>query len=154
LRAAEGDLDAAADAAEHALIEGKAAGLPFEHARSLLTAGRIRRRRKEKTQARNVLLDAQRRFADMGATLWAAQTAAESQRLGLRGSRPGTLTATEQKIAEMVSGGLTNREIAGALFVSEKTVEANLSRVFRKLNIRSRRELRGTETGSTTGGGR
>ena len=51
------------------------------------------------------------------------------------------LTATEQRIAELVAAGKTNREVAAELFVSPKTVEANLSRIYRKLDLRSRTEL-------------
>ena len=51
------------------------------------------------------------------------------------------LTPTERRIAELAATGAHNKEIAGALFVSVKTVEANLSRVYTKLGIRSRVEL-------------
>jgi DNA-binding CsgD family transcriptional regulator len=52
-----------------------------------------------------------------------------------------SLTAAERRVADMAATGLVNREIAQALFVTEKTIEAHLHRVFRKLDIRSRREL-------------
>ncbi len=51
------------------------------------------------------------------------------------------LTATEERVAELAASGLTNREVAAAAFMSQKTVEANLSRAYRKLGIRSRAEL-------------
>jgi DNA-binding CsgD family transcriptional regulator len=51
------------------------------------------------------------------------------------------LTAAERRVAEMAAGGLSNREIAQALFVTEKTVETHLHKVFRKLDISSRRDL-------------
>ena len=54
---------------------------------------------------------------------------------------PGELTPTERRIAEAVAEGKTNREVAAELFISVKTVEANLSRVFHKLGVRSRAEL-------------
>jgi len=62
-------------------------------------------------------------------------------RLGLRRAPRGELTATERRVAELAAGGLTNREVAVALFISPKTVEANLARVYRKLGIASRAEL-------------
>jgi DNA-binding CsgD family transcriptional regulator len=51
------------------------------------------------------------------------------------------LTASELQVAQLVASGLTNREVARAAFMSPKTVEANLARVYRKLGIRSRAEL-------------
>ncbi|MCV7440602.1 helix-turn-helix transcriptional regulator, partial [Mycobacterium seoulense] len=54
------------------------------------------------------------------------------------------LTPSEQRVAELALAGMTNRDIAAALFISPKTVEVNLSRVYRKLNIRSRTQLSGT----------
>jgi len=51
------------------------------------------------------------------------------------------LTATEQRIAELAGSGVTNRDMAATLFVSPKTVEANPTRIYRKLNIHSRAEL-------------
>jgi DNA-binding NarL/FixJ family response regulator len=65
----------------------------------------------------------------------------EVRRLGLRPSRDGGLTNTEQKVAELVAAGGTNKEVASELFLSVKTVEANLSRIYRKLGVRSRTEL-------------
>ena len=54
---------------------------------------------------------------------------------------PDELTETERRVAELAASGLTNREVAAQLFMSPKTVEANLARVYRKLGIRSRAEL-------------
>ena len=140
--AAQGDLDAAIAAAGSALAEHERAVMPFEHARTLLAAGRIRRRRREKLLASDALLSARRIFDDLGAAGWSAQAAQELQRLGLRRGSLRDLTPSEERIASLVAGGLTNREVAHQLFISPKTVEASLSRAFRKLGIRSRRELR------------
>lgn len=141
LRSAQGDLNAAAHAVEQALVEAQAAAMPFEHARTLLAAGQIRRRRKEKRLAREALQHARQIFDDLQASLWSARAMAEIRRLGLRGGSSGELTPTEERVARLVADGLTNREVAAALHISEKTVEANLSRVYRKLGVRSRREL-------------
>jgi len=54
---------------------------------------------------------------------------------------PSDLTPTEEKIARLAAEGLTNREVAERAFVSAKTVEANLSRVYDKLGVRSRAQL-------------
>jgi DNA-binding CsgD family transcriptional regulator len=51
------------------------------------------------------------------------------------------LTPAEQRVAERAASGMSNKDIAAALFISPKTVEVNLSRAYRKLDIRSRAEL-------------
>ena len=72
--------------------------------------------------------------------MWAERARSELARLG--GPRePGGLTATEARVARLAASGMTNREIANSAFMSQKTVEANLSRIYRKLGIRSRAEL-------------
>lgn len=143
LHAAHRDLDAAADDIEVAVCHAKAAAMPFEHARTLLEAGRIRRRRKERRLAREALQQAQQIFSTLPSALWAAQANAEICRLGLRSVSPDGLTPTEQRVARLAANGHTNKQIAGVLHITEKTVEVNLSRVFRKLRIHSRRELTG-----------
>jgi DNA-binding CsgD family transcriptional regulator len=144
LYAARCDLDAAARAIQEALCHAQAAAMPFEHARTLLAAGRIRRRRKEKMLAHEALHQAQEIFDALPNALWAAQATAEIQRLGVRSASPHGLTPTEERVARLAADGHTNTQIAGTLHISKKTVEANLSRVFRKLRIRSRRELTGS----------
>jgi DNA-binding CsgD family transcriptional regulator len=77
----------------------------------------------------------------VGTTVWAQRAETELARgLLVRVRDPG-LTATEERVADLAVSGLTNRDIAAAMFVSPKTVEVNLSRVYRKLSIRSRAEL-------------
>jgi DNA-binding NarL/FixJ family response regulator len=56
-------------------------------------------------------------------------------------SHATSLTAAEQRVAELAASGLTNRQVATALFMSPKTVEANLAHVYNKLGIRSRAQL-------------
>lgn len=74
--------------------------------------------------------------------LWAERARGEIARLGGRRARDSDeLTKTERRIAELAAEGRSNREIAGELFVSERTVEANLTRAYRKLGVRSRTEL-------------
>jgi DNA-binding CsgD family transcriptional regulator len=63
------------------------------------------------------------------------------RRLGLRASGDRELSVTEARIAQLAAAGRSNPEIAAEMFVSRKTVEANLSRVYRKLGLRSRVEL-------------
>ena len=71
----------------------------------------------------------------------------------MRHRSPHELTATELRVAELAAGGLTNREVATAAFMSPKTVEANLSRVYRKLGIHSRAELGATMASKERDGG-
>jgi DNA-binding NarL/FixJ family response regulator len=70
-----------------------------------------------------------------------APRVAELGRIGGRAPSPLDLTPTEARIAELVADGQTNREVAAAVFLSEKTVETNLTRIYRKLGVTSRREL-------------
>ena len=112
-----------------------------EGARHLLLAGQLHRRRKEKLKARAALEKALAGFEAVGAAGWAERTRAELARVNIRPAAPTDLTASEQRVAELAARGLTTRQIAEAAFVSPKTVEANLTRIYRKLGIRSRAEL-------------
>jgi DNA-binding CsgD family transcriptional regulator len=117
--------------------------MPFELARTLVARGQVQRRRKERLAAKQSLEQAIGIFESRGAILWAGRARSELGRLGLR---PGTgggrgLTKTERRVAEMVASGLTNREVAAQLFISPRTVEANLSKIYSKFGVRSRTEL-------------
>jgi DNA-binding CsgD family transcriptional regulator len=147
--AATGDLDAAVAALDDALTHHERVSIPFEVARTRLVLGTVRRRRREKRLAREALEEALRIFEELGASLWARRAKDELARVGLRRAAGDELTETERRIAELAASGLTNREIAQAAFVSPKTVEANLARVYRKLGIRSRAELGARMVGST-----
>jgi DNA-binding CsgD family transcriptional regulator len=137
--AARGDLASALDTLTK-LDADRAARLPFELARTLLVRGRIERRLKKKRAAGESLRQALATFEEVGAPAWAEQARQELARVGLRAASDD-LTETERVIAELAATGLTNREVAKAAFVSPKTVEANLARVYRKLGIASRAEL-------------
>jgi DNA-binding NarL/FixJ family response regulator len=80
-------------------------------------------------------------FDCLPAPLWSERACEELLRIGLRRAAPGELTESERRVAELAASGLTNREVAARLFISPKTVEANVARVYRKLGIRSRAEL-------------
>jgi DNA-binding NarL/FixJ family response regulator len=89
-----------------------------------------------------VLTEALERFDALGAAVWAQRAGADLARLP--GRRPGdrkVLTTREREIAELVAAGLSNKEVAARLFVSVHTVEANLSKVYAKLGVRSRAGL-------------
>jgi DNA-binding CsgD family transcriptional regulator len=138
--AARGDLDAAADALERSLAEHERCPMPFERARTLLIHGRLQRRRKQKRLARLTLNEARELFAAEGAEPWLARVDEELERVTVRRA-PEELSATELRIARLAADGLTNQAIAEQVFVSVKTVESNLKRVYRKLDISSRAQL-------------
>ena len=80
-------------------------------------------------------------FEELGSPLWAEHARTELARAGLRRREPDELNETELRVAELAAQGLSNQEIAQRAFLSVKTVEANLTRVYRKLGIRSRAGL-------------
>jgi len=137
--AADGNLDAAAGALEASVARQRE--WPFERARTLFELGLVRRRRKERAAARTALEGAIEVFDALPAALWAGRSRTELERVGLRRGSSDELTATERRVAQLAASGLKNHEVAAQLFVSPKTVEANLARAYRKLGIRSRAEL-------------
>jgi DNA-binding CsgD family transcriptional regulator len=141
LEASRGRFDTALATLESAREHHERLGNPFERARTDLARGIVLRRAKKKGQANGELANALATFNQLGTPLWAERAREEIRRIGLRPSRDGGLTDTEQKVAELVAAGRTNKEVAGELFLSVKTVEANLSRIYRKLGVRSRTEL-------------
>ena len=136
-----GDLAAARVAIQDALAAHADLGEPFEIARTYLTQGSIERRSKQKAAARAALGRAEAIFDELGAARWLERTQRELARTGVTRTLDPELTPTESRVAELAATGAQNKEIAAALFVSVKTVEANLSRVYAKLGIRSRVEL-------------
>jgi len=109
-------------------------------ARAILLRGRALLRAGQRTQASDALADARGRFAAMGAALWEARAIDDLERAA-PGRSAGELTPAETRIAALVAQGLKNREIGQALYMSVGTVEAHLTRTYRKLGIRSRSEL-------------
>ena len=140
LLAAQGQLEESAEALEQALREHERSPVPFERARTLLAYGQVLRRAKQKRKAREALEEAAALFERLGAEPWALRAHEELRRTAARAAPTG-LSETELKIARLAADGLTNQAIAAEVFVSRKTVEANLGRVYRKLGIRSRAQL-------------
>jgi DNA-binding CsgD family transcriptional regulator len=140
LHAAHGDLDAAAAALDQARVHNEHLGMPLERARTLLVQGQLHRRQRQKRAARESLTTALSIFDQCGASSWAKHAHDELARVGTRRTSQ-QLTATEQRVATLAANGMTNREIAATLFISPKTVEANIAKTYRKLSIRSRAEL-------------
>jgi DNA-binding CsgD family transcriptional regulator len=114
---------------------------PLEHGRTLLMLGALQRRARQKLTARQTLERALAIFERLGARLWAEKTRGELGLIGGRPTRSGALTATEQTVAGLVAAGRSNAEVAHELFMSPKTVEWNLSKIYKKLHVRSRAEL-------------
>jgi DNA-binding CsgD family transcriptional regulator len=112
-----------------------------ELGRTLLAAGTLERRLKRWRSARETLGEACALFDRCDAVLWANRARQELARIGGRPAAAADLTATEQRIAQLVAEGRTNRQTAQALFVTVSTVEGALSRIYRKLGVRSRAEL-------------
>jgi DNA-binding NarL/FixJ family response regulator len=141
------DDDASAFAAFERALASHADGFdPFEHARTDLLFGARLRRSGERVAARTHLRAARDAFLAMDLTLWAQRCTAELAATGETVRHPGRgpvepLTSQEARVAQLVGRGLTNREVAAALFLSPKTVERHLSSVYRKRGVRSRTEL-------------
>ncbi len=141
LLAARGDLEGAFASFERALAQHARTEEPFQHARTLLALGATQRRAKRRAAARATLGEALDAFERLGSLLWAEKARAELGRIGGRAPSRSELTEAERRVAELVARGHTNREVAAALFVTEHTVEGALTRVYRKLGVRSRAEL-------------
>ncbi len=142
LHAAQGDIDAAYDSAHRAMAEHDRLPMPFERARTLLLLGQLQRRQRKKDTSARTMREVLVLFEELGTPLWADRARAELERTSVGRQRGGAgLTPSERRVAELAASGMTNRDIAGTLNVSQKTVEANLIRIYRKLGIRSRAEL-------------
>jgi DNA-binding CsgD family transcriptional regulator len=132
--------------AEEALALLDADRAPLARAHALLTAARLRRTGDDLAGARSGFAEARELAERCGATPVAAAAIEGTVAVGGRPRRAravGTtaLTPAERRTAEQASLGLTNREIAQALFVTEKTIEGHLSSAYRKLGITSRSQL-------------
>jgi DNA-binding CsgD family transcriptional regulator len=134
LAAAEGDATAAFAALERSLVEAEA--FPLERARTLLALGTVRRQAQQRRGAREALEQALAVFEDLGARLWAEKARGELSRISGRAPASEELTETERRVAKLAARGRSNKEIAAELFMGVSTVEAHLSRVYRKLGVR------------------
>ncbi|GAA3959928.1 hypothetical protein GCM10023085_48050 [Actinomadura viridis] len=128
-----------------ALLAG--AGRRIEAGRAELTAGLAHHAAGDRDRARERLRAAVALFDACGARALSAQTVREQRRLGVRvasprrggrGEAPFGLSPREHEIATLVAQGCTNQQVAEKLFLSVRTVETHLSRVFGKLGVSSR----------------
>lgn len=138
------------DAAEAHLMEAlevtNGSSMPFERARTELLLGvHLRRQRRQRTSQQH-LQSALATFERLGAAPWRRQAQAELEAAGVRladDRRPDLtqLTPQEFQVAQNVSQGMSNREIAAAMFLSVKTVEYHLGHAFHKLGVHRRAQL-------------
>ncbi|MFD0141020.1 LuxR C-terminal-related transcriptional regulator [Streptomyces sp. NPDC055699] len=116
------------------------AGLPLEHGRALIALARVERRRRRRSAAQSALQSAATVFERAGAAPWlalASETPAGEDSLPALSS----LTDAELRLAHLVGQGASNQEAAAKLYLSVKTVEARLTRIYQKLDVRSRAQL-------------
>ena len=144
------DADSAQEAYERAVEAHAAIELPFDRARLELRVGAVLRRARRRTDARRHLRAALDLFSQLGAATWGQRAAAELRATGetARKRDPSTLddlTPQERQIAQLVAEGATNRDIAGRLFLSPRTIDYHLHKVFQKLSVTSRTQLAGLD---------
>lgn len=142
LLGAEGRIDDAIQAMHTALSAHAERPLAPEVARTLLEQGVLQRRAKQKNAAKQSIDRALAMFEEIGAPMWVARARDELNRIGLRRPRPSEgLTPAQQRVAELVAAGMSNREIATTLYMSLRSVEAHLTKVYREYGVRSRAQL-------------
>ena len=138
--AAQGEVDRAGTLLGRAVAQHQEVGDPFGMARALLGLGIVRRRERQKLGAREPIQAALDGFEQLGAATWVEKARSELGHIGGRTREEG-LTPAERRVAVLVAEGRTNREVASALFLTERTVASHLSHVYAKLGVRSRTEL-------------
>jgi DNA-binding CsgD family transcriptional regulator len=141
LLAERGDVDGAFEQLERAVELSEDSPVPLERGRALLCRGAMHRRARHKREARNSLEAALAEFDAIAASAWAERARAELAKVGGRAPAAGLLTPTEERVAELVAEGLQTKQVAAALFVSSKTVEGHLTKIYAKLGVHSRTEL-------------
>jgi DNA-binding CsgD family transcriptional regulator len=138
--AARGDIDEAMALLDDAAARHEELADPYGRARALLAVGVVRRRARQKRAARDAIAKALAGFEQLGAATWIERARSELGSIGGR-SREEGLTPAERRVASLVAEGRTNREVAAALFLGERTVASHLTHIYAKLGIRSRTEL-------------
>ena len=138
---ARGSLEEAVSAAEEAAAGFQQRGFPLHSGRALLVAGEALRRAGKRRRAGARLDEARAIFLGLGAESWVERCDNELRRARPRPRRDRELTPAERRVAALVAVGKKNREVAAQLFTTVATVEAHLTRIYRKLGIRSRTEL-------------
>ena len=134
------------DTFAQAISAHEASQMPFELARTRLCYGQRLRRAGRRVDARAQIRGALTTFETLRAIDWVARAERElagtgAQRRRARDADRDELTPQELQIARLIAGGATNREVAADLFLSPKTIETHLTRIYRKLGLRSRSQL-------------
>ncbi|MBY6368227.1 helix-turn-helix transcriptional regulator [Rhodococcus corynebacterioides] len=152
LLGARGDLDAARDSFESAVTALADLPLVYDRARVQFAYGQTLRRAGKRREADVVISAARDAYLALGANTYVARCERELKAGGMRAvlkDRPhDALTPQEDAVASLVATGMSNREVAAELFLSVKTVQFHLTRVYAKLGIRSRAELAARSAGS------
>jgi DNA-binding CsgD family transcriptional regulator len=141
VQAASGSNDAGIATLEEALRLQDEYPVSLERGRTLLALGELQRRGRRRRVARELLQQALATFETLGAALWVERARRELARIGGRAPTSDELTPSERRIAELVSEGKTNKEVATILVVTDRTIESALTQIYRKLDVRSRTEL-------------
>jgi DNA-binding CsgD family transcriptional regulator len=127
---------------ERAAAQGVDNGSPVPLGRALPSLGSVQPRRQHKADARRSLGRAVALFDEADAVIWRDRARRKMGRIGGRSAPAGDdLTPTERDIARLVAVGCSRRQVAHHLHLSVKTVEWNLSKIYRKVGVRSRAEL-------------
>jgi DNA-binding CsgD family transcriptional regulator len=138
--AAEGAVEEAQSLLAQAAEQHRAVGDVFGHARASFALGIASRRARQKRAAREALDEALQQFERLGAHTWVERAHEELAAIGGR-SREDGLTAAERRVAALVVVGRTNKEVAAALSLAERSVAGHLTHIYAKLGVRSRTEL-------------
>jgi DNA-binding CsgD family transcriptional regulator len=142
LAAAAGRLDDAVTELTEALrLQDQMSWQPVPRGRILLLLGAVQRRLKRRRAARETLGEAIAAFEGASAAIWAARAREELARVSGRPAGTGELTVTELRVAELIAGGMSNRAAAAELFVSVRTIESTLTKIYAKLGVQSRTQL-------------
>ncbi|MBU3067855.1 LuxR C-terminal-related transcriptional regulator [Nocardia sp. NEAU-G5] len=140
-----GDLEHAREAFAGALEQLEGMPLRYDRARAGLSFGQMLRRAGKRREADAELSTARDLFAALDARTYVTRCDRELKAAGVRAQRTGRsgdqLTPQEEAVAALVARGLPNREVAAELFITAKTVQYHLTRIYTKLGIRSRAEL-------------
>jgi DNA-binding CsgD family transcriptional regulator len=142
LLAARGDVVGALDVIEAALVAHAERLVPLELGRTLLEKGALERRAKRKSAAKRTLEEALATLGPLGARMWIDRAQDELNRIGLRrAARSDGLTPAQTRVAELLAAGMSNQEIASTLFMSTRSVESHLTKIYREFGVRSRGQL-------------
>jgi DNA-binding CsgD family transcriptional regulator len=149
--------DEEADGLFLAALDRELSNYPFLHARTLFSYGSWLRRRRRSAESRQPLRSARELFDALGAARWSERARGELRATGETiGPRTpdarDRLTAQELQIAQLAAEGLSNREIGERLFLSHRTIGSHLYRIFPKLGITARAQLRDALAAPAAGG--